>query len=130
MYGRDHQDISCILKGLEDQVIGIGLKSDAHLALVVEGTAKGANVKVESFPVLTLHAGLYKLLPRAFLFLLLSRANVGAHLPPPNHSRSASPQAASRRRSRCSGLVRRHRADLIATLQFYPPYLTACDNAI
>jgi hypothetical protein len=75
VYGRDHHGISCILKGLEDQVIGIGLKSDAHLALVVEGTAKGANVKVESFPVLTLHAGLYRLLLYTFLFLLLSRAN-------------------------------------------------------
>ena len=75
MASANAKGISRILKGLEDQVIGIGLQSDAHLALVVERTAKGANIKVEPFLVLTLHAGLYKLLLYAFLFLLLSRAN-------------------------------------------------------
>jgi hypothetical protein len=65
---------------LEDQVIGIGLKSDAHQALVVEGAAEGTNVKIESFPVLTLHAGLYRPPLCAFLFLLLSLADCGVGL--------------------------------------------------
>jgi hypothetical protein len=75
MHGRDYQCIAPILKGLEDQVIGIGLKTKAHLALVIEGTAKRANVKIESFPVLALHVGLYRSLLYAFLFLPVLLAN-------------------------------------------------------
>src|SRR4030095_67875 len=75
MYGRDNHDIACILKSLEDQVIGMSLKVDAHQALVVEGTTESADVKIESCLVLPLHASLYRPLLCAFLFLFTAQSH-------------------------------------------------------